>query len=133
MIQLRSTLGVLILVWGATGACCGDSVDAVEFSLTFPGSADRDSLTVGDTATVWAGAIAGTDWPSCVLYVSRETSRYTWPVEPDRFAFQSSDTSVATFGPAGFLTARREGETLLTVTTQSVSRTLLLKVLTAPS
>ena|SRR6267143_606248 len=123
---------LLLITIGAAqiSACCGDSIDLIEFSLISPGSSDRDSLTIGDTVTVWAGAVAGTGWPSCVRYVSRATPNFDWPVEPTRFVFHSSDTTVAAFGLNGLLRGLQAGETLLTASSGgATSRPLLLTVL----
>jgi len=126
----RRAILVLIVCAAPASACCGDSIDAIEFNLTSPGGSDRDSLIVGDTVTVWAGAIAGTGWPSCVRYVSRGTPNFTWPVEPARFVFRSSDTTVAAFGLNGLLRGLQAGETLLTASSGgATSRPLLLTVL----
>ena len=123
-----------ILLSFMVGGCCGESVGGVGVSLHYPGSSDIEFLTVGDTLTVWAGADTGPEWPSCMLYVSRATPGFTWPVEPERFVFHSSDTTVAAFGANGFLTARGVGETILTASVGSVTnRGLLLKVTDAVS
>ncbi len=113
-------------------SCCGDSVGGVELALTLPGSEQFGYATVGDTATVWAGANTGQDWPTCMLYVSRATPSYSWPVEPERFVFRSTDPAVAEFGASGHLTVRGAGQTRLTAEAKGVSSPELLLAISPP-
>lgn len=120
-------------LWLAVTGCCDDTVRFVELSLRLPASTDADLLVVGDTATVWAAADTGPPGRSCTLYVSRVTPGFSWPVQAGRFAFESSDSTVAAFGARGFLTAVRVGEATLAASSEGVNSTpLLLKVLPRP-
>jgi hypothetical protein len=69
----------------------------------------QDYLPVGDTATLRATAFSN-GWGARMLYDSHASE-----AEARRFRWTSSDTTVATIGPTGLVTARRPGETRLTV------------------
>ncbi len=116
----RTTTWLSLVLTMSTGPCCDDTVEFVTLSLSDFVYDDEGYATIGDTVTVWSSAeTLGS--PSCVLYVSRSTPGFEYPVEPDRFVFSSSDPEVASFADLGFLSAHAAGQTLLTSTTQDVS------------
>ena len=106
----------------------------VELSLTWPGIQSAGNVDVGDTMTVWAGATTEPlSWPSCVLYVSRPTESFDWPVRPERFSFTSSNPDVASIDEKGFLVALSAGETLLTAASAGVTSLGLLLTVRSPA
>jgi hypothetical protein len=83
-------------------------------------------LWLGDTVTVSAWAGTESRWP-CYRRL------YTNADQPKRFKYRSTDTSVATIDPGGFLVARRLGVTTLTATTAGVVSFPKLDLIIAPA
>jgi hypothetical protein len=99
------------------------SEGGISVSFGMKGSSYQEYLSMGDTATLRATAYSS-GWGSRELYDS-----YASESDARRFRWTSSDSTVATIGPTGLVTARRAGETRLTVTGDRLDGfTLVLRV-----
>lgn len=88
-----------------------NELGGVAMSLIGSPSISDAFLTIGDVDTAFAAALSG-GWPIHTLYDSRSS--------PERFAFHSSDATVAIVSPTGVLRTVGIGTTLLWVTYENV-------------
>jgi hypothetical protein len=110
---------------GACSACCKSGIRSVDLSLR-PAGADYPSYVwLGDTLTV--AAVAGTD-PHEFCY----HALYSAVDQPTRFAYQSTDTLVASIDDHGLLRARSLGSTFLSARSAG-AQSSALPVIVAPS
>ena len=119
-----------LVVAALTGCTCGDLVVAL-----YPAGSGEParSWRVGDTASVFAEVgyeNSGGDI-ICPRYGSRAAPDYRGQVEPDSFAFQSSQPAVASVTMHGLVTAHQVGQTDIRashVSTGVLSRPLRITV-----
>jgi hypothetical protein len=121
MPHLSNTLKVLFAttLCAMCAGCCDDEVRDVSTSFSPVVWVGYSYTWVGDTATVYADAIAD---PTQGLFCSGLV--YSSAAEPRRFHLASTDTTIATVNDRALFTARAVGRMGIVTTTAGVSDTL---------